>query len=98
VNGTSVGDCSPEARARGGSTELNLMNFEWLGERYALLDLPGGTGFAPMAPGRLLWQTLPYWWSIRPIGAGGGGGGLGGGGGGGGGRTGVRGRGGGGGK
>jgi elongation factor G len=46
ANGTSVGDCSPEARARGGSTELNLMNFEWLGERYALLDLPGGTGFA----------------------------------------------------
>jgi hypothetical protein len=46
ANGTSVGDCSPEARARGGSTELNLMNFDWLGERYALLDLPGGTGFA----------------------------------------------------
>jgi elongation factor G len=46
ANGTSVGDHSPEARARGGSTELNLMNFEWLGERYALMDLPGGTGFA----------------------------------------------------
>ena len=44
--GTSVGDSSPEARARGGSTELNVMNFEWLGERFALLDLPGGTGFA----------------------------------------------------
>jgi elongation factor G len=44
--GTSVGDGSPEARARGGSTELNLMNFEWLGERFALIDVPGGTGFA----------------------------------------------------
>ena len=44
--GTSIGDSSPEARSRGGSTELNLMNFEWLGERFALLDLPGGTGFA----------------------------------------------------
>ncbi|GAA4017694.1 elongation factor G [Sphingomonas swuensis] len=44
--GTSVGDSSPEARARGGSTELNLMNFEWLGERFVLLDLPGGNGFA----------------------------------------------------
>lgn len=43
--GTSIGDCSPEARARGGSTELNCMNLEWLGERFALLDLPGGTGF-----------------------------------------------------
>lgn len=46
ASGTSVGDHSPEARARGGSTELNLMHFEWLGERFALLDLPGGTGFA----------------------------------------------------
>ncbi|WP_300974435.1 elongation factor G [Sphingomonas sp. LHG3406-1] len=43
--GSSVGDFSAEARARGGSTELNVMNFEWLGERFALLDLPGGTGF-----------------------------------------------------
>ena len=44
--GNSVGDSSPEARARGGSTELNLMHFEWLGERFALLDVPGATGFA----------------------------------------------------
>jgi elongation factor G len=44
--GSSVGDSSPEARARGGSTELNCMNFEWLGERFALIDIPGGTGFA----------------------------------------------------
>ncbi len=44
--GSTIGDASPEARARGGSTELNLLNFEYLGDRYALLDLPGGTGFA----------------------------------------------------
>jgi elongation factor G len=41
----SVGDHSPEARARGGSTELNLLSFDWLGERFALMDVPGGTGF-----------------------------------------------------
>lgn len=44
--GTSVGDASPEARARGGSTELNLMHFDYLGDRYALIDMPGGVGFA----------------------------------------------------
>lgn len=44
--GTSVGDASPEARARGGSTEMNLMHFDYLGDRYALVDMPGGVGFA----------------------------------------------------
>ncbi len=44
-NGSSIGDSSPEARARGGSTELNLMHFDWLGEHYALIDVPGATGF-----------------------------------------------------
>ncbi len=44
--GSSVGDASPEARARGGSTEINLLNFDYLGDRFALIDLPGGTGFA----------------------------------------------------
>ena len=44
--GTSVGDASPQARARGGSTELNLMRFDWGGDPYALLDAPGSTGFA----------------------------------------------------
>jgi elongation factor G len=43
---TSVGDSSPEARSRGGSTELNLMNFEFLGDRFALIDCPGSIGFA----------------------------------------------------
>ncbi len=44
--GTSVGDASPEARARRGSTEINLLNFDYLGDHYALIDLPGGAGFA----------------------------------------------------
>ncbi len=44
--GTSVGDASPEARARRGSTELNLMHFEFLGDRFSLIDCPGSVGFA----------------------------------------------------
>ncbi len=44
--GTSIGDSNPEARARRGSTELNLMRFEFLGDRFAILDCPGSVGFA----------------------------------------------------
>ena len=44
--GNSVGDASPEARARGGSTELNLLHFDYMGDRFALIDVPGGAGFA----------------------------------------------------
>ena len=44
--GTSVGDSSPEARSRGGSTELNLMHFQFLGDRFCLVDSPGSVGFA----------------------------------------------------
>ena len=43
---SSVGDGSAEARARGGSTELNLMHFDYLGEPFALIDAPGSIGFA----------------------------------------------------
>jgi elongation factor G len=46
ANGTSIGDTSPEARSRGGSTELNLYNFNYLGDRFALIDCPGSIGFA----------------------------------------------------
>jgi len=46
ANGTSIGDSSPEARSRGGSTELNLYNFDYLGDRFALIDCPGSVGFA----------------------------------------------------
>lgn len=45
-SGTSVGDASPEARARGASTELDLMRFDWLGQHFALIDAPGSPGFA----------------------------------------------------
>lgn len=44
--GNSVGDASPEARARGGSTELNLMRLEWTGDPYVVIDTPGSAGFA----------------------------------------------------
>ena len=44
-NGSSIGDSSPEARARRGSTELNLMRFEYLGDRFALIDTSGSPGF-----------------------------------------------------
>jgi len=44
--GSSVGDATPEARARGGSTELNLMRLDFLGDRFVLVDAPGSAGFA----------------------------------------------------
>jgi elongation factor G len=43
--GSSVGDASPEARSRGGSTEINLMRFSWMGDQFTLVDVPGGAGF-----------------------------------------------------
>ena len=45
-SGNCVGDSSPEARTRRGSTELNLMRFDFLGDRFALVDAPGSVGFA----------------------------------------------------
>ena len=46
ANKTSIGDSSPEARSRGGSTELNLYNFDYLDDHFALIDCPGSVGFA----------------------------------------------------
>ncbi|MGN6059315.1 MAG: elongation factor G [Sphingomicrobium sp.] len=46
ANGSSIGDSSPESRQRGGSTELNLYNFEYLGDQFAIVDVPGSIGFA----------------------------------------------------
>ena len=46
VNGTTIGDASPEARARGGSTELNLLHFDYLGQSFGIVDVPGSVGFA----------------------------------------------------
>src|ERR1043165_10276313 len=45
-NGSSIGDSGPESRQRGGSTELNLYNFQYLGDSFAILDAPGSIGFA----------------------------------------------------
>jgi elongation factor G len=44
--GTTQGDASPEARSRGGSTELNLTRFTYAGDDYVLLDCPGSIAFA----------------------------------------------------
>ena len=46
ASGSSIGDSSPESRQRGGSTELNLYNFQYLGDSFAILDAPGSIGFA----------------------------------------------------
>ena len=43
--GSSMGDATPEARARGGSTEINLAQFSYLGDHFTLIDLPGSPGF-----------------------------------------------------
>ncbi len=51
--GTSVGDASPEARARRGSTEINLMHFGYLSDHFAIIDMPGGAGFAADGLGAL---------------------------------------------
>ena len=45
VGGDKVGDSSPEARARGHSVELNLAGFEFMGDRYAVIDCPGSLEF-----------------------------------------------------
>lgn len=39
--GNTVGDASPEARARSMSTELTVASFDYLGEGWTLLDCPG---------------------------------------------------------
>ena len=44
--GSSVGDYTAEARARRGSTEINLINFAFLDDRFAIVDTPGSIGFA----------------------------------------------------
>jgi elongation factor G len=46
ANGSSIGDSSPEARQRRGSTELNLYNFQYLGDEFAIVDVPGSVGFS----------------------------------------------------
>lgn len=43
--GTSVGDSSPEARQRGQTVEPNLAGFDFMGDRFAVIDCPGSTEF-----------------------------------------------------
>jgi elongation factor G len=40
-----VGDSSPEARARGHSVELNFAGFDFMGDRYVVVDCPGSLEF-----------------------------------------------------
>ena len=43
--GSTAGDSSPEARARHQSVELNVATFDYMGERFTLLDCPGSVEF-----------------------------------------------------
>ena len=45
AGGEMVGDSSPEARARGHSVELNLAGFDFMGDRYSVVDCPGSLEF-----------------------------------------------------
>jgi elongation factor G len=42
----TIGDASPEARAREHSVEINLAGFEYMDDRYAVIDCPGAVDFA----------------------------------------------------
>ncbi len=46
VGSASVGDATPEARARGQSIEFNIAGFEFMGDRYSVIDCPGSPEFA----------------------------------------------------
>ncbi|MGC1302636.1 MAG: GTP-binding protein, partial [Caulobacteraceae bacterium] len=41
-----IGDASPEARSFGHTVELGLASFEFLGDRYTVIDCPGAVDFA----------------------------------------------------
>jgi elongation factor G len=53
-DGNSVGDHSPEARARQMSTELNVASASFLGDRWTILDCPGSVELLHEAQGALL--------------------------------------------
>jgi elongation factor G len=56
--GTTVGDASPEARARKGSTEINLVRLDYLGDRFVIVDTPGSAGF--MADGIAALESVDF--------------------------------------
>ncbi len=43
--GNTVGDAAPESREREMSTEVNVGNFDYLGDRWTVLDCPGSVEF-----------------------------------------------------
>ena len=43
--GSTVGDASPEARAHGLSVEINVADFSFMDDRYAIIDTPGSVEF-----------------------------------------------------
>lgn len=45
TEGSTVGDGSPEARAHGMSTELNVAEIEFLGDQFTFIDCPGSIEF-----------------------------------------------------
>ena len=53
-DGNSVGDHSPEARARQMSTELNVAATSFLGDPWTILDCPGSVELAYEAQGAML--------------------------------------------
>jgi len=48
-----LGDLTPEAKARGHSVELNIAGFEFLGDRYVVIDCPGSLELASEADAAL---------------------------------------------
>lgn len=53
-DGTSVGDCSPEARQLSMSVEVNAAYADYLGERWYFLDCPGSVELATEAHNALM--------------------------------------------
>lgn len=53
-DGTSVGDSSPEARARHMTIDMNVASVDHMGERWTLLDCPGSIELAAEAQRALL--------------------------------------------
>ncbi len=45
AEGSTVGDASPESRAHGMSTELNIAEVEFLGDQFTFIDCPGSVEF-----------------------------------------------------
>ncbi|MEX0759690.1 MAG: elongation factor G [Tistlia sp.] len=54
TDGNSVGDASPEARARQMTVELNVASCEYLGDRWTFLDCPGSVELGQEAMNALM--------------------------------------------